>query len=145
MPKPFLCRFMQILLPVSKIFATRALRKNCCPTEASYKKSFRIMIKSGKRMPDGGSALGTAAIPELFASVLVICMVQLVVGGLLMTNDPPRPGIGLRTKRMLNNPGLRRRTEQRIGRWYIRVGVLSTVFTVLVFLFERNLTFAFLD
>jgi hypothetical protein len=46
---------------------------------------------------------------------------------------------------MLNNPGLRRRTEQRIGRWYIRVGVLSTVFTVLVFLFERNLTFVFLD
>jgi hypothetical protein len=89
--------------------------------------------------------LGTAASPELFASALIICMVQLVAGGLLITNDPPRPGIGIRTRRMLNNPELRRRTEQRIGRWHIRMGVLMTNFTILVFIFARNPTFALLD
>jgi hypothetical protein len=46
---------------------------------------------------------------------------------------------------MLDDPDLRRRTENKIGRWYIRIGVLSTVFTLLVLLFERNSTLAYLD
>lgn len=58
----------------------------------------------------------------------------ILVGYLLTTNEPPRPGVGLRT---LNDPALRREAEKRLGRWYMRLGSLWIIVIVVLFFIAR--------
>ena len=81
---------------------------------------------------------------ELYISALFIGVMQFVVGALLFTNDPPKPGVGIRTRRMLADSDLRRRTEKNVAHWYFRIGG-SLVLNVMLWMVGRSLHFAILD
>ncbi|WP_407654098.1 hypothetical protein [Alicyclobacillus cycloheptanicus] len=44
----------------------------------------------------------------------------------------------MRTQKGLNDPEWRRRAEKLAGRWYLRLGVIWTILTLILFLFVRQ-------
>ena len=71
---------------------------------------------------------------------IIFSVSQLVLGILMITNDPPRPGVGLRTPRMLSNTELRKKTEKKIGKVQIASTPILIVLYILILIFDQSQT-----
>ncbi len=71
-----------------------------------------------------------AVLPTLLAILMMFFLSYL-----LRINDPPTPGVGIRTARMLANPALRRKAELRSSRLLVRSGIIFLALTIVAEVF----------